>query len=117
MISLLFFTPASLADRYIRPGPGRYLAIRGEDRGHQRADKWPPTGSIHWPLSQVHATDLPDLHTFARGLERDRDALNAALTVAYSNDPTRGQQKDQGDRAPDARTSRLRPPPPPHPLG
>lgn len=41
-------------------------------------------------IVQVRNTALPHLHAFARGLERDRDAVNAALTLPYSNGPTEG---------------------------
>ncbi|MDQ1013207.1 transposase [Streptomyces sp. V4I23] len=41
-------------------------------------------------IIQVRATDLPHLHSFARGLDRDRDAVIAALTLPYSNGPTEG---------------------------
>ncbi len=41
----------------------------------------------HW-IVQVRAVDLPHLHAFTRGLERDRDAVNSALTLPYSNGPT-----------------------------
>ncbi|MEV0730611.1 ISL3 family transposase [Polymorphospora sp. NPDC050346] len=43
----------------------------------------------HW-INGVRAVDLPHLHAFTRGLERDRDAVNAALTLPYSNGPTEG---------------------------
>jgi transposase len=46
-------------------------------------------GLSHW-IIQVRAVDLPHLHAFTRGLERDRDAVNAALTLPYSNGPTEG---------------------------
>ncbi len=36
------------------------------------------------------AVDLPHLHTFTRGLERDLDAGIAALMLPYSNGPTEG---------------------------
>lgn len=41
-------------------------------------------------MVQVRAGDLPHLHAFTRGLERDRDAVNAALTLPHSNSPTEG---------------------------
>lgn len=41
-------------------------------------------------IVQAHAADLPHLHAVTRGLERDRDAVNAALTLPYSNGPTEG---------------------------
>lgn len=43
----------------------------------------------HW-IAEVRADDLPHLHAFTRGLDRDRDAVNAALTLPYSNGPTEG---------------------------
>ena len=41
-------------------------------------------------IAQVRAVDLPHLHAFTWGLERDRDAVIAALTLPYSNGPTEG---------------------------
>ena len=41
-------------------------------------------------IAQVRAVDLPHLHAFARGLDRDRDAVIAGLTLLYSNGPTVG---------------------------
>lgn len=41
-------------------------------------------------IVQVRAVDLPHLHAFTRGLERDLDAVIAALTLPYSNGPTEG---------------------------
>jgi transposase len=41
-------------------------------------------------IDQVRTIDLPHLHAFTRGLDRDRDAVNAALTLPYSNGPTEG---------------------------
>lgn len=38
----------------------------------------------------VRAANLPHLHAFTRGLDRDRDAVIAALTLPYSNGPTEG---------------------------
>lgn len=43
----------------------------------------------HW-IAQARAVDLPHLHAFTRGLERDRDAVNYALTLPYSHGPTEG---------------------------
>lgn len=41
-------------------------------------------------IAQVLAADLPHLHAFTRGLERDHDAVIAAVTLPYSNGPTEG---------------------------
>jgi transposase len=38
----------------------------------------------------VRSADLPHLRAFTRGLDRDRDAVNAALTLPHSNGPTEG---------------------------
>jgi transposase len=46
-------------------------------------------GLSRW-IVQVRATDLPHLLSFTRGLDRDRDAVIAALTLPYSNGPTEG---------------------------
>jgi transposase len=46
-------------------------------------------GLSRW-IAQVRAADLPHLQAFARGLDRDRDAVIAALTLPYSNGPTEG---------------------------
>lgn len=43
----------------------------------------------HW-ITQVRTADLPHLHAFTRGLERDHDAVIAAVTLPYSNGPTEG---------------------------
>ncbi len=43
----------------------------------------------HW-IAQVRAADLPHLHAFTRGLDRDLDAVVAGLTLPYSNGPTEG---------------------------
>ncbi|NUP41620.1 MAG: transposase [Streptomyces sp.] len=36
-------------------------------------------------IAAVRADDLPHLHTFASGLERDHDAALAGLTLPYSS--------------------------------
>ncbi|MFD7342300.1 ISL3 family transposase [Streptomyces violascens] len=41
-------------------------------------------------ITQVRAADLPHLHAFTRGLDRDLDAVIAGLTLPYSNGPTEG---------------------------
>ncbi|MEV5559504.1 ISL3 family transposase [Nonomuraea wenchangensis] len=43
----------------------------------------------HW-IADARAADLPHLHAFTRGLDRDHDAVIAALTLPYSNGPTEG---------------------------
>jgi transposase len=46
-------------------------------------------GLSRW-IVEVRSADLPHLHAFTRGLDRDRDAVDAALTRPYSNGPTEG---------------------------
>jgi transposase len=41
-------------------------------------------------IAQVRTADLPHLRAFTRGLDRDLDAVIAALTLPYSNGPTEG---------------------------
>lgn len=41
-------------------------------------------------IAQVRAEDLPHLHTFTRGIDLDRRAVNAALTLSYHNGRTEG---------------------------
>lgn len=41
-------------------------------------------------ITQVRTADLPHLHAFTRGLERDLNAVIAAFTLRYSNGPTEG---------------------------
>lgn len=43
----------------------------------------------HW-IAQVRAADLPHRHAFTRSLERDLDAVIAAVTLPYSTSPTEG---------------------------
>ncbi|MGP3689561.1 ISL3 family transposase [Streptomyces sp. IBSNAI002] len=46
--------------------------------------------ALHQWISQVRSADLPHLHAITRGLERDRDAVIAAVTPPYSYGPTEG---------------------------
>jgi transposase len=41
-------------------------------------------------ITQVRAVDLPHLHSFANGLELDRAAVDAGLTLPYHNGRTEG---------------------------
>jgi Transposase len=44
---------------------------------------------VRW-IAQARAADLPDLHSFARGLDLDMKAATAALTLPYHNGRTEG---------------------------
>jgi hypothetical protein len=37
-------------------------------------------------LAQVYATPLPELHSFAQGVEQDKEAVRAGLTLPINND-------------------------------
>nr|WP_275410777.1 transposase [Sinosporangium siamense] len=42
-----------------------------------------------WPAT-VHAADIPQLRSFARGIERDLDAVTNSLTLPYSSGAVEG---------------------------
>lgn len=50
-------------------------------RSGEQLDQW---------ISDVHASDLPPLHSFATGLQRDRTAVRNGLTLRYSSGPVEG---------------------------
>jgi transposase len=56
---------------------GRALRMQPGEGNAQRLDRW-------------IATDLPHLHTFTRGLDQDRDAVNTALPHPFHNGCTEG---------------------------
>lgn len=41
-------------------------------------------------MAAVNADDLPALHSFVTGLDKDRKAVEAGLSLPYSNGPTEG---------------------------
>jgi transposase len=41
-------------------------------------------------ITSIQAEDLPHLHAFTRGLEKDRAAVDAALTLPHHNGGTEG---------------------------
>lgn len=47
-------------------------------------------GQLSMWIDAAQAEGLPHLHAFTRGLERDRDAVNAALTYCHHNGGTEG---------------------------
>ena len=47
----------------------------------KRLDEW---------ITTARTADLPHLHSFIRGLDHDRDAVNAGLTLPYHNGGTEG---------------------------
>jgi Transposase len=48
-----------------------------------------PDALTRW-IARVRTADLPHLHAFTQGLDRDIDAVIAALMLPYSNGPTKG---------------------------
>ncbi|MEU7473533.1 ISL3 family transposase [Streptomyces sp. NPDC044984] len=84
-----------------RDGSATYAEVirRALPDAVQVADRWhlwhnlPCAGNAdglsRW-IVEVRSADLPHLHAFTRGLDRDRDAVNAALTLPYGNGPTEG---------------------------
>ena len=51
-------------------------------REGERLDAW---------LLQVHESQLPELESFAHGVERDKSAVQAGLTLAINNGQVEGQ--------------------------
>ncbi|AWS43628.1 hypothetical protein DKM19_21915 [Streptosporangium sp. 'caverna'] len=67
-----------MAVRTRAPAPGKLLAaILTQGRGHD-LDDW---------INAVRADDLPALHRFALGMEKDKQVVIAGLTLPYSNGP------------------------------
>jgi transposase len=61
---------------------GSFAALlRPAEANSARLDAW---------IAAVRAADLPHLHTFARGLELDREAVHAAVTMPYHNGGAEG---------------------------
>ena len=61
---------------------GSFAALLRPHEGNRaRLEAW---------IAAVRAADLPHLHTFARGLELDREAVQAAVTMPYHNGGTEG---------------------------
>lgn len=59
----------------------RFMQMVRERQAHQLSE---------W-MSEVAASGLPELKAFARGLEQDRAAIDAALREEWSNGQTEGQ--------------------------
>jgi transposase len=57
-----------------------FLAMMRKRVG-ERLDAW---------LTQVHESGLPELESFAHGVERDKDAVQAGLTLAINNGQVEG---------------------------
>ncbi|MEC4021128.1 ISL3 family transposase [Streptomyces sp. H27-D2] len=57
--------------------------------GHHEHSPGDPAALQEW-IEAVNADDLPALHGFVRGMEKDRDAVQAGLDLPYSNGATEG---------------------------
>jgi Transposase len=55
--------------------------LRPRNGNSERLDEW---------IATARAADLPHLHAFTRGLDFDRDAVHAAVTLPYHNGGTEG---------------------------
>ena len=64
----------------------------------------------------ARASDLPNVHAFARGLDLDIDAAIAAVTLPFHNGRDRRREhQDQDDQTADVWPRRIHPAAPPHP--
>ena len=50
-------------------------------QGEERLDGW---------LQEASSSDLPELQHFAAGIQRDKAAVQAGLSLPYSNGPVEG---------------------------
>ncbi|WKK24257.1 hypothetical protein QZH56_00840 [Streptomyces olivoreticuli] len=97
MISLLFFTRSSVAERDYSGRAGRNLAVRGETRGHKLRGKWPPTGSLRRPPSHVggnidfHIFDI--LFEIRQGTRKPEDLTIVLADVKYDSSTLTREQR------------------------
>nr|WP_245598652.1 transposase [Glycomyces arizonensis] len=57
------------------------MLLRPEEANAERLAEW---------ITAVRAEDLPSLHSFTRGLDQDKTAVTAALTLPFHNGRTEG---------------------------
>ena len=74
-----------------------------------------PGGDLPEWIDAVRADDLPALHSFIHGLDKDRPAVSRPDPALQQRRDRRRQHQDQTSEAPDLRPRRLRPAPPTHP--
>ena len=58
------------------------MVLRPREGNSERLDEW---------IATVRDADLPHLHAFTRGLDFDRDAVRAAVTLPYHNGGAEGE--------------------------
>jgi hypothetical protein len=73
-----------------------------------------PARLAAWTTATREA-DLPHVHSFARGIAQDIDAVTAAITLDHHNGRTEGVNTKTKLIKRQIRKSRFRPPAPPHP--
>jgi transposase len=56
--------------------------IMGREQQGERLDGW---------LDAIQASQIPELQSFAQGIQRDKEAVVAGLTRLYSNGPVEAQ--------------------------
>ena len=91
-----------------------FAALLAPDLGNDaKLRQWIDAKLRQW-ITDARAADLPHVHSFARGLDLDIQAATAGAHPPAPQRPhRRGEHEDQDDQAPDVRTRRLHPPPPP----
>ncbi|WP_229896392.1 hypothetical protein [Streptomyces cinerochromogenes] len=82
-------------------GHVRSFARMLTERQGERLPQW---------LDAVRQDDLPSLHTLAAGIDRDRNAVIAGLTLPWNSGVVEGHVNRIMTLAPDVRPRRLRPP-------
>ncbi|WKK27844.1 hypothetical protein QZH56_36955 (plasmid) [Streptomyces olivoreticuli] len=101
MISLLFFTRSSVAERDYSGRAGRNLAVRGETRGHKLRGKWPPTGSLRRPPSHLKEQQarLPARLTELERADADQHRYLTKTAQAHRRTQDKETNKAAGLRA------------------
>lgn len=73
-----------------------------------------PARSAAW-ITAAREADLPHVHSFARDIDQDTDAVIAAVTLEHHNGRTEGVNTKVTPQAADVRKCRPCSPAPPHP--
>lgn len=66
-----------------------HVAAFAQLLAHHKNSGGKPAALQEW-IDTVHADDLPALHGFIQGVEKDRTAVQAGLDLPYSNGATEG---------------------------
>lgn len=73
----------------MRGDPGQNVADLA-DSGQYVSDRAPSGGQAIGVAERTGPADLPHLHAFTRGLDLDKEAVHAAVTLPYLNGGTEG---------------------------